>query len=364
MRAEPMILAILLFIAFGSAVAAVAHSQNRHVSRSAGRGRSTTRSRASRSGAGRTGAGRGSWLLRAWNASGAPKTSETTLGGAAAIATGKAAGAATRGGWLVSKKTGRAGRWFASRTLIPFDKWLAKKKAGMENAASLPDRPADATRKSAPAGPELSWRDQHERERLYQRYAELRRVSGSPLPLAQFINEVEPHPDEGELLHRLFSERFERENGTTFDLTQPAATPPPVFVHPTKKSSKGASVSRSTVSGAAPSTLAAHVNYINDFEPESDADLLNMMGAEVAGKAAEAEAYQELFDRCVSGAGLDPQAMQGVSDYAEAIAESAEAMKRAHAQFVAVYGAILEATENGTVLPHDGRFFSGEANVA
>jgi hypothetical protein len=289
-----MILAILLFIAFGSAVAAVARAQNRPISRGAGRGGSVTRGRTGGSRGGRTAASRGSWLLRAWNASGAPKTSETTLGGAGAVLTGKAAGAVTRGGWLVSKKTGKAGAWFAGRTLVPFDKWLAKKRAGLENAAAF----SDAT------------------------------------PIAP---DTKPNP---------------------------AATPPPVFVNPTKKPSKGASVSGPTTSGAVPSTLAAHVNYINDFEPESDADLLNMMGAEVAGKAAEAEAYMELFDRCVSGAGLDPQAMQGVSDYSEAIAESAEAMKRAHAQFVAVYGAILEATENGTVLPHDGRFFSGEANVA
>lgn len=178
--------------------------------------------------------------------------------------------------------------------MIPFDKWLERKRAGLENAAAF----SDAT------------------------------------PIA---------PD---------------------SKPEPATTPPPVFVNPTKKSNKGEHVNRSTTNSAMPSTLAAHVSHINDFEPESDADLLNFMGAEVAGKAAEAEAYMELFDRCVSGAGLDPQAMQGVSDYSEAIAESAEAMKRAHAQFVSVYEAIIEAANNGTVMPHDGRFFSGEANVA
>jgi hypothetical protein len=299
-----MILAILLFVAFGSAVAAVAHSQNRHVSRGAGRGRSATRGRAGKSGTGRA-AGRGSWLLRAWNASGAPKTSETTLGGAAAIATGKAAGAVTRGGWLVSKKTGRAGRWFASRTLVPFDKWLAKKKAGLENAAGMPERPA---------------------------------TKECPIP-------------------------DEPIGGAAARGTKPASagTPPPVFVNPTKKSSKGEPVSGSTISGAVPATLAPHLNYINDFEPDSDAELLNFMGAEIAGKAGEAEAYQELFERCVSGRGLDPASMQGVSDYAELLAEVSQAMVNARKRFEAIYDAVIEAANNGTVMPHDGRFFSGES---
>jgi hypothetical protein len=324
-----LILGILILIVFIGGVGAVAQRANRPISRtgtsaggkaksggktgsraSTGRKSATPGGRSGRSG----GARKPSWLLKAWNSTGAPKTSETTLGGAGAVLTGKAAGAVTRGGWLVSKNTGKAGAWFAGRTLVPFDKWLAKKRAGIETAAALGANPKSREREN-----------------------------GKTLEC--------PIPDEPI-------------GGVHGPARATAATLPPVFVHSTKKSSKGASVSGSTVSGAAPSTLTAHVNYINGFEPESDADLLNMMGAEVAGKAAEAEAYQELFDRCVSGAGLDPQAMQGVSDYAEAIAESAEAMKRAHAQFVAVYGAILEATENGTVLPHDGRFFSGEANVA
>jgi hypothetical protein len=306
-----MILAILALIVFVAIVGAVAHRANRPVSRATGKaaGKAASKGRASGTktgtsgkATGRTGGGRGSWLLKAWNASGAPKTSETTLGGAGAVLTGKAAGAgarggrwftanAARGGWWVSKKTGKTGAWFATRTLIPFDKWLERKRTGLETAAGLPERPADAT----PTKP------------------------------------------------------------------SPAATPPPVFVNPTRKSSKGASVSGPTVNGSVPSTLAPHLNYINDFEPDSDAELLNMMGAEVAGKAAEAEAYMELFDRCVSGRGLDPQAMQGVSDYSEAIAESAEAMKRAHQQFVSIYEAIIDATNNGVVMPHDGRFFSGES---
>jgi hypothetical protein len=339
--------------------------------------------KASRRTAGTGGKSKPSWLLKAWNASGAPKTSETTLRGASAVVTGKAAGAASRGGWWASKKTGRAGKWFAGRAMIPFDRWLERKRSGLENAADLntatpdntqPYREADVIHDADPRRePKLDTRTIADftaedllttpRGRLALKEHQLKEMTAA----FQKLKASGDVDDAAEAEHMASRRRIEREitrlrQALNIRTTpSPAGTPPPVFVNPTRKSSKGASVTGSTASGAVPSTLAPHLNYINDFEPESDAELLNMMGAEVAGKAAEAEAYMELFDRCVSGAGLDPTAMQGVSDYSEAIAESAEAMKRAHAQFVSVYEAIIEAANNGTGMPHDGRFFSGES---
>lgn len=323
-----MLLGILVFIALAGPAVVLAKRMNRPIggrggsarsggsrsrgtagrgsgaSRSSGfgrsRGGSSSRSKtggrtggaAGGSRAGRTSGGRGSWFFKAWNASGAPKTSETSFRGASAVLTGKAAGAAGRGGWWVSKKTGKAGRWFAGSALIPFDKWLERKRAGLETAASLPDRPNDT-------------------------------------------------PD---------------------SKPEPVRTPPPVFVHPKNPTKGETPVETSNLDrSAVPPTLAPHLNHVHDFEPENDADLLNMLSAEVHGMHAYAEATSAMFDHCVTGKGLDPSAMQGVSEYADAFTEAAETIARAHQQFLAVYEAIIEAANNGTQMPYDGRFFSGEA---
>lgn len=170
-----LILGVLILIVFIGGVGTVAHRMNRPLSRTGSRtggkalGGGKTGSRASAGGtksgsrasgggksstrAGRAAAGRKpSWVLKAWNASGAPKTSESTLGGAAAVVTGKAAGAVSRGGWLVSKKTGRAGRWFAGRAMTPFDRWLASWQRRLESATSTAEQsPATDTTTTTPA---------------------------------------------------------------------------------------------------------------------------------------------------------------------------------------------------------------------
>jgi hypothetical protein len=315
-----LILGVIILVCFVGAVGTVAKRANRPVNLGSKSGASTRTGGGSKGGGkigprtstgkksatSRTrsgGASKPSWILKAWNASGAPKTTETTLGGAAAVVTGKAAGAgarggrwfaanAARGGWWASKKTGKAGAWLASRTLVPFDKWLERKRAGLETAAGMPERPTEA----APAKPE------------------------------------------------------------------PATTPPPVFVRPTNPhQGEPVTTSPELNRAAVPATLAQHLNHVHDFEPENDADLINMLAGEVQGMLGYAEAANNMFDHCVTGKGLDPAAMQGVSDYAEAFTEAAERVAAAHRQFMAVYDAVIEATNNGTVMPYNGRFFSGEA---
>jgi hypothetical protein len=311
-----VILAILVFVIFVSGTAALAKKTGGGLgrsskgrlgggskSRSSGKSRGGSSSRSKTGGrtgraaggsrAARTSSGRGSWLLKAWNSSGAPKTSESSFRGASAVLTGKAAGAGARGGWWVSKKTGKAGRWFAGRALVPFDKWLDRKRAGLETVAGLPERAVDTPDNSKP---------------------------------------------------------------------KPARTPPPVFVNPKNPTKGETPVETSNLDrSAVPPTLAPHLNHVHDFEPENDADLLNMLSAEVHGMHAYAEATSAMFDHCVTGKGLDPSAMQGVSEYADAFTEAAETIARAHQQFLAVYEAIIEAANNGTQMPYDGRFFSGEA---
>jgi hypothetical protein len=324
-----------------------------------------------------------SWFLKAWNASGAPKTSETTLRGAGAVVTGKAAGAASRGGWRASKRLGRGGVWFGNKALIPFDRWLERKRSGLEAAAGIPAQGDTTTHEDVVREPDKARERQDKRTVADFTAEELLftprgRLALKEQQLKTMKTAFEKLRADGLIApedvaeHKAARKRLESEieqlrvaTGTPTPITRPgpAATPPPVFVNPSR-TRKGEPVANTTIGGGIPPTLAPHLNHINDFEPDSDAELLNMMGAEVAGKAAEAEAYQELFERCVSGHGLDPAAMQGLSDYSEVLAETAQAMTNAHKQFVAVYEAIIEAVNNGTQMPHDGRFFSGEANVA
>lgn len=137
-----MILGFLLLIAFTAGAIAIAKHANRPVS--TGRGGKGGRSTGGNRTGGRAGAGaarKPSWVLRAWNASGAPKTGEATLGAAAAVVTGKAAGRAARGTAWLTRKAGRSGRWAAAIGLTPLDRWLTKKQAGLETAAALPERP-------------------------------------------------------------------------------------------------------------------------------------------------------------------------------------------------------------------------------
>ena len=112
---------------------------------------------------------------------------------------------------------------------------------------------------------------------------------------------------------------------------------------------------------AAPPDHAAIAARIAGFEPESDADLLRFMAGEIAGVAAQADALSSLVDTCLHSVGLDPVAVNGMHEYASAMTEAATAMKNAHAKFLARYGEVIAAVQAGVIMPHKGRWFSGES---
>ena len=275
---------------------------------------------------GRGGRSKPSWTLKAWNASGAPKTSETTLGGAAAVLAGKAAGAGARG-----------------------TAWAARKLRGINWRGTRGGGGMTCTKcgGAIPSGEKYVALNRH-----------IETLNGNTVTVK----------DAEDLA--IYHERCEPKTGSTTpdSKPQPAATPPPVFVHPTKKSSKGEPVTFKVPGQEGiptrlqvPPTLAPHLTHIHDFDPENDAELLTFLSQEVTGMMGYAEAANVVFDQCVTGKGLDPAAMQGLQDYADAFTEAAEVVGRAHKQFLAVYEAIIEAAANGTQMPYNGRFFSGEA---
>jgi hypothetical protein len=385
-----ILLGILVFIAVAAPAVALAKRVNRPV-RHGGQGRGSP----SRPGGGKpTGSGRPagrsggraaggyqrtqggpSWVIKAWNASGAPKTSETTLKGAAAVVTGKAAGKAARGGVWASRRFGRGGVWFANTALRPFDRWLERTRVGLERAAAdgqEPERwPADDVSEDVihDAEPSAATRD---RERELNEF----KLATKEKWLKDMVASYEGLCAEGLIGPEAAAEHMISRGRLEYEIEQlrralnrnpqpaPAASPPPTHGNPFR-SNKGGPVSVDTPTDfdrtAVPPTLAAHLNHIAELHPENDAEILNFLKTEVTGMLAYAEAVNTFFEHCVTGEGLDPAAMQGVSDYAEAFAENASAAANGHRQFLAVYEAIIEAANNGTVMPYNGRFFSGES---
>ena len=97
-----------------------------------------------------------------------------------------------------------------------------------------------------------------------------------------------------------------------------------------------------------------------DFEPEDDGHLMDWMASEVNGMAAYAEALTEVYETGVSSIGLDPVSLAALHDTADAAADAAQAMAYARQKFAAHYSEVREFAAAGGVLPHDGRWITGE----
>ena len=97
-----------------------------------------------------------------------------------------------------------------------------------------------------------------------------------------------------------------------------------------------------------------------DYEPEDDSALLDWMAGEAAGMASYAESITDVYDTAVSGVGLDPVPLAALHDYADAAAACAEAMAAARAKFAEHYSQVREFAAAGGLLPHDGRWITGE----
>ena len=115
--------------------------------------------------------------------------------------------------------------------------------------------------------------------------------------------------------------------------------------------------------GTMPAAWNAVIARTADFEPESDGDLLDWMVDEVAGVAAYAEALVDLYESLVQGAGLDPVAMAALHDVADAQAHASETMSGARRKFADHYDRPREFAAEGGLMPHDGRWVTGEGDA-
>ncbi len=113
---------------------------------------------------------------------------------------------------------------------------------------------------------------------------------------------------------------------------------------------------------ALPPHWAHLVATVADFDPESDAALMEWMKGEAAGVVAYAQALDSARENCVNDVGLDPSSVQGITIYSEHMSDASIRMAEALAQFRAVYGEVLALAAAGVVLPHNGRWMTGAAN--
>jgi len=115
-----------------------------------------------------------------------------------------------------------------------------------------------------------------------------------------------------------------------------------------------------TIGGTVPGEWKNLVAITADFEPEDDAELLAWMASEVNGMSAYAEALTEVYETGVSAVGLDPVSLAALHDTADAAADAAQAMAGARQKFAAHYAEVREFAAAGGLLPHDGRWITGE----
>jgi hypothetical protein len=110
-----------------------------------------------------------------------------------------------------------------------------------------------------------------------------------------------------------------------------------------------------------PADYAGVIARIANYEPENDGDLIRFMAGEATGVSGIAQAWEQQAEHLLASVGLDPAAIQGVTEYAQAMAEAAALMTRANARFQQVYQGVRETVSGGTVLPFRGRWITGES---
>ena len=115
-----------------------------------------------------------------------------------------------------------------------------------------------------------------------------------------------------------------------------------------------------TIGGAVPGEWKNLVAITADFEPEDDAHLLAWMASEVNGMSGYAEALTEVYETGIGSLGLDPVSLAALHDTADAAAEAAQAMAAARQKFAAHYQEVREFAAAGGLLPHNGRWITGD----
>ncbi|MGI5155851.1 hypothetical protein [Microbispora sp. CA-102843] len=314
---------VVIATASGLVYAAVAHVKQRDPLRAsrgrAGRGRGP--------GGGRRPA-RGSLLVKFYNSTGAPPVKAATASEAAAELAGRQTGRAARAlhEWSGRRWTERASRrpeqsardkwrtvggqartWAKARGEHAGTRWKARLRRDKTAPAAAPETPKPASRPAPAPSPKPA-------------------PSSAPAPRA----------------------------------TAPAPKGTPTMSE--TSTAEAAAAAESGGVAAPPLDWAVVVSRVANFVPEDDAALVAFMSGETTAVLAYAEALVQCRENCVNEVGLDPTAVSGMTSYSEHMSDAAQRLAEAQAQFMAVYGEVLNLAASGVQMPYRGRFFTGNAS--
>ena len=141
----------------------------------------------------------------------------------------------------------------------------------------------------------------------------------------------------------------------------PAATPPKDGA-PMPTTTNRPATSR-TSGRRVPPVMRAVIAWIDDFEPENDADLHEFLLALAAGLHDVGASLNDLYEMCTSPAvRIGKGGMSATHTAADAIAEASAGVAGASNALAAYYEGVSEEVNAGVELPKDGDFITGDAS--
>ena len=110
-----------------------------------------------------------------------------------------------------------------------------------------------------------------------------------------------------------------------------------------------------------PPVMRAVIAWIDDFEPENDADLHEFLLAMAAGLHGVGASLNDLYELCTSPqVRIGKGGMSATHAAADAIAEASAGVAGASKALEAYYAGVSEEVNAGVELPRDGDFLTGE----
>jgi hypothetical protein len=111
-----------------------------------------------------------------------------------------------------------------------------------------------------------------------------------------------------------------------------------------------------------PPVLRAVIAWIDDFEPENDADLHDFLQGLAAGLHDVGASLNDLYELCTSPqVRIGRGGMSATHTAADAIAEASSGVASASKALAAYYEGVSGEVAAGVELPKDGDFITGEA---
>ena len=110
-----------------------------------------------------------------------------------------------------------------------------------------------------------------------------------------------------------------------------------------------------------PPVMRAVIAWIDDFEPENDADLHDFLQSLAAGLHDIGASLNDLYELCTSpGVRIGKGGMTATHEAADSIAEASAGVSAASSALAAYYAGVSEEVAEGVELPRDGDFITGE----